>query len=304
MVKNILITGGAGFIGSHLAEALVIKGYDVIIIDDLSRGKCENLKGIHDEIEFMRGNITNFELIQDLVKRSDVVFHLAALSRVIPSIENPELCFKSNIEGTEIIARLCARFGKKMIFSSSREIYGTAIYIPVDEKHPLKPENPYGTSKLAGEKIIESYSKCYNLKYVILRLANVFGNRDFDRVIPIFIKNSLNNKDSIIYGGKQILDFIYINDVIEGFLKAIGTDENLIVNIGSGRGTTLIELASIINDISKNEGKLIFKDKRTGEVESFIANINKSSEVLDWKPKVLLEDGLKRLILDHQSDFK
>lgn len=297
MASKILITGGAGFIGSHISEALVNKGFEVIVVDDLSRGKCKNLNGIINEIKFVNANITDFEIMQGLIKSSDTVFHLAALSRVIPSIENPGLCFKSNIEGTEIIARLCARFNKRLIFSSSREVYGTANYIPVDEKHPLKPENPYGASKAAGEILIESYSKFYNSKYAILRLANVYGERDFDRVIPIFIKNSINNKDINIYGGEQILDFIHISDVIEAFLKTFRMDdENIIANIGSGKGSTIIELANIINYIAGNERNIIIKERRTGEVESFIANIQKAQDILGWKPEVCLEKGLKRLL--------
>ena len=291
--NKILITGGAGFIGSHLAEALVDKGYDIIIIDDLSRGKSENLQNIIDSIQFVKGDITDFELMRDLIRESDTVFHLAALSRVLPSIENPELCFKSNIEGTEIITRLCARFGRRLIFSSSREVYGTAKYLPVDEDHPLNPENPYGASKVSGEKIIESYSKCFGFKYSILRLANVYGENDFERVIPIFIENSLNNNDLIIYGGKQNLDFIYVTDVINAFLKTLEIDNNIIVNIGSGKGTTITKLAKIINNLAKNKMKIIIKEKRTGEVESFIADNNRAQKVLNWKPEVYLKKGLE-----------
>lgn len=297
MKNNILITGGAGFIGSHLAEALVNKGYDIIIVDDMSRGKYENIENIYEQIEFVKCNITNLELMQELIERSDIIFHLAALSRVIPSIENPELCFKSNIEGTEMIARLCARLDRKLIFSSSREVYGTAKYVPVDEKHPLNPENPYGTSKLAGEKIIESYSKCYDLKYSIIRLANVYGERDFDRVIPIFMDNCLNNNNLVIYGGKQIIDFIHVNDVVEAFLKILETDECVTINVGSGEGINLIDLAHKIKKITINNGKIITKEKRTAEVECFIADINKARNKMDWKPEVSLENGLNELFL-------
>jgi len=303
MKSKILITGGAGFIGSHLAEALVNKGYDIIVVDDLSRGKLENLKNIIDEIQFVKGNITDLELMQDLIKKSDTIFHLAALSRVIPSIENPELCFESNIAGTEIMARLCARLGKRIIFSSSREVYGTAKYIPVDENHSLNPENPYGTSKVAGEKIIESYSKCYNLKYSILRLANVYGDRDFNRVIPIFIENSLKNEDIIIFGGEQILDFIHISDVIGAFLKIFEIDENIIVNIGSGKGTTLIDVARTINNILKNKGKTIIKEKRMGEVGCFIANNDRAREIFNWRPEISLENGIKMLLIEKNHLF-
>ncbi|NJD76621.1 MAG: SDR family NAD(P)-dependent oxidoreductase [Candidatus Methanoperedens sp.] len=296
MTNKILITGGAGFIGSHLAEALVSNGYNVIVIDDLSRGKYENLNNIIDETEFIKGDITDFELMEDLIKKSDVIFHLAALSRVIPAIENPELCFKSNIAGTEIIARLCSRYCKKLFFSSSREVYGSAKYIPVDENHPLYPENPYGSSKVAGEKIIEAYSKCYDLNYVILRLANVYGKRDYDRVIPIFLRNSLENKDLIVYGGEQILDFIHIQDVVEAFLGMFENRvNNLVVNIGSGKGCTLIELSKIFNKFTEKKVKIIIKEKRMGEVESYVANIDKAQKIIGWRPKTSLEKGIMEL---------
>ena len=299
--NKILITGGAGFIGSHLAEVLVENGYDIMIIDDLSRGKSENLKNIIDKIQFVKGDITDFELMQDLITESHTVYHLAALSRVLPSIEKPELCFKSNIEGTEIIARLCARLGRRLIFSSSREVYGTAKYLPVDEDHPLNPENPYGASKVSGEKIIESYSKCYGLKYGILRLSNVYGKRDFDRVIPIFIENSSKKNDLIIYGGKQIIDFIHVSDVVDAFTKLLLINENLIVNIGSNKGTTLIDLAGNINEILKNEGNIIIKEKRTGEVDSFIANNDRAIKILNWRPEVYLKKGLKMFLAENES---
>ena len=271
-----------------------------MIIDDLSRGKSENLKNIIDKIQFVKGDITDFELMQDLITESHTVYHLAALSRVLPSIEKPELCFKSNIEGTEIIARLCARLGRRLIFSSSREVYGTAKYLPVDEDHPLNPENPYGASKVSGEKIIESYSKCYGLKYGILRLSNVYGKRDFDRVIPIFIENSSKKNDLIIYGGKQIIDFIHVSDVVDAFTKLLLINENLIVNIGSNKGTTLIDLAGNINEILKNEGNIIIKEKRTGEVDSFIANNDRAIKILNWRPEVFLKKGLKMFLAENE----
>ena len=295
---RILITGGAGFIGSHLVEAFVSKKQKVTVIDDLSRGNIQNLNGIIDEIEFIEGDITDFELMQDLIRRSQVIIHLAALSRVIPAIEDPELCFKSNIAGTEMIARICSKLNTKLIFSSSREVYGTAKYIPVDENRHLNPENPYGSSKVAGEKIIEAYSKCYGLNYVILRLANVYGIRDFDRVVPIFLKNSLEKKDLIVYGGEQILDFIHINDVIEAFLIAFESEKNnnSIFNIGSGKGMTLIELGEIINNSAKNKSKIIVKEKRIGEVENYVADIDKAKKILHWEPKISLEKGIEQLL--------
>lgn len=233
-MRKVLITGGAGFIGSHLAELCLYKGNSVIIIDNLSRGKKENLVKIFKMIEFYHENILTTSKLELLIKKSDVIFHLAALSRVIPCIENPELCFINNIQITELVTRICSKYGKKIIFSSSREVYGQGIFFPVNETHPLNPENPYGASKVASEKIICTYANCYNLNYGILRLSNVYGPRDHDRVIPTFIEKGMANEPIILYGGNQIIDFIFIKDVIDALFKSIDIEQNFVLNIGSG----------------------------------------------------------------------
>lgn len=293
---SVLITGGAGFIGSHLTERLAKKGDSIIVVDNLSRGNLGNLSGILNEIEFVRKDITDYDVMKELVKDSDVVFHFASLSRVMPSIENPELCFRVNVQGTEVIARLCSKYNKRLIFSSSREVYGTVEYIPADEKHILHPENPYGASKVCGEKIIEAYSKCYGLKYAILRLTNVFGERDFDRVIPTFIEKALKNQDLVVYGGEQILDFIHVNDVVRAFLKAFEISDNIIFNIGSGEGVKIIELAKIIKELTKSKSEIVTKEKRKGEVERFVANAEEAKRFLGWALKISLREGVSRLL--------
>lgn len=152
----VLVTGGAGFIGSHLVERLVKEGYKVIVVDNLLRGNIGNLSRIIKAVQFVKCDVRNHEIMNGIIKKADVVIHLAALSRVMPSIESPEQCFENNIKGTEIVARLCSKYNRKLIFSSSREVYGTAKYLPVDESHPLNPENPYGASKVAAEYIIRT----------------------------------------------------------------------------------------------------------------------------------------------------
>lgn len=293
---SILVTGGAGFIGSHLAEKLINEGYNVIIIDNLSRGNLNNLLNVRESVKFIKGDIRDYNLMNDLIKNSEVIFHLASLSRVIPCIKDPELCFKVNVEGTEIIARLSSKYGKKLIFSSSREVYGTAKYIPVDEDHPLNPENSYGISKVYAEKIIETYAKNYKLSYVILRLSNVYGERDFDRVIPIFIENALNNKSLIVYGVDKLLDFIYIDDVVNALVKSMYVNENYILNIGSGVGTRILELAELIKRTVNRNVNIVIKEKRKGEVDKFVANIDRAKKILKWTPKISLENGLKHMI--------
>jgi len=294
---RILVTGGAGFIGSHLTKRLIEKGYDVIVLDNLSRGKVDNISQVMQTIDFIKGDIRDYELIDRLIKNIDVVIHLAALSRVQPSIENPELCFDINVKGTEIIARICSKYNKKLIFASSREVYGTPKYLPVDEGHSLNPENPYGTSKVAAESIIRAYSKCYGLEYIILRLANVYGPRDFDRVIPIFINKALKNEKLVVYGKDKILDFIYISDVVSAFIKALEINErNLILNVGSGIGTKLIDLAELIKNIVSSNSRIIIKETRNGEVEEFIADISKIRSILKWYPEIDLSNGIRHSI--------
>jgi len=295
-VGYVLVTGGAGFVGSHLVERLVKEGYRVILVDNLLRGNMSNLPRLLKDAEFVEGDIRNYELMDGIIRKVDTVIHLAALSRVMPSIENPELCFENNVKGTEIIARLCSKYNRKLIFSSSREVYGTAKYLPVDESHPLNPENPYGASKVAAESIIRAYSKCYGLNYTILRLTNVYGSRDFDRVIPTFIKDAQEGKDLIVYGADKVLDFIYIDDVVNAFINSIEIDEDHVLNIGSGIGTSILELAKLVKKITGGNGNILVKEKRKGEVDKFIANIEKAKEVLKWKPTVGLEEGIRRTV--------
>lgn len=293
---SVLITGGAGFIGSHLTERLIAESHQITVVDNLSRGNLRNLSAILNEINFIKGNITDYNLMSKLVKNSDITFHLASLSRVIPSIENPTLCFESNVHGTEIVARLCSKYNKKLVFSSSREVYGTALNIPVDEDQLLNPENPYGASKVWGEKVIDVYSRCYGLNYNILRLTNVYGERDFERVIPIFIEKALKNEELIVYGGQQLLDFVHVNDVIEAFLHTFAFNEKAIFNIGSGEGITVIGLIKLIDEITNGKHKIVLREKRKGEVERFVANINKAKKLLDWVPKTELKEGVSCLL--------
>lgn len=297
---TILVTGAAGFIGSHLVERLVEEGYDVTAVDNMLRGKLDNLSKVLDKIKFVKGDVRDYELMKELVRDSELVFHLASLSRVLPSIENPELCFEINVKGTEVMARLCSKYRKKLIFSSSREVYGSPKYLPVDEAHPLNPENPYGASKVCGEKIVEAYAKSYELNYVTLRLTNVYGLRDFDRVIPIFVEKALKGEDLVVYGADKILDFVYIDDVINALINAMDCNEGLALNVGSGVGTSLLELANLVRNMTNKEVEIIIKERRRGEVDKFVANIRRAEELLKWRPKVDLKEGLRRVVEIHR----
>jgi len=296
MKHKVLVTGGAGFIGSFLVEELVNKGFDVVVIDNLHRGREKNLEAVSKKIKFVNGDICDETLLRRLIDPIDIVYHLAAVSRVIPSIENPKLCFKYNIGGTEIVSRLCAKSNKKLIFASSREVYGDAQYLPVDENHPLNPKNPYASSKISGESIIRAYGDCYGLDYMILRLANVYGYRDFERVIPIFLDKCKNNEPMTIFGGKQILDLVHIYDAVNAFIMAMGQSKK-IINIGLGAGISIFDLANITKNLTESESEVIFDKHRIGEVDTFISKIDYAKKIMGWVPKIELKQGL-RLLLD------
>lgn len=296
-MQNILVTGGAGFIGSHLVKALVYEGYSVTIIDNLSRGNQQNIRELIQSVDFIESDIQDEKILENCVIKTDMVFHLSAVSRVLPCINDPGSCFQNNIYGTELVARYCTKYAKKIIFSSSREVYGNSITLPVHETFPLNPENPYGASKIAGEAIIKAFSKTYGLNYMILRLANVYGFNDFERVIPVFIQKSMTDQDIQIFGGDQVIDFIFIDDVIDAFLKTLNTDiKNKICNIGSGTGTDLKSLAELIIKKVSSNSKIVFKDPRNGEVEQYIADITYAKKLLNWEPKFSLDLGLEEVI--------
>ena len=303
-MKKILITGGAGFIGSHLSKILLDQDYSVTIVDNLSSGSIKNLSNVIKKIELINTDILELEKIKPYIQKTDCVVHLAGLSRVIPSINNPEMCFKNNVFGTEIIARLCSKYKKKLVFSSSREVYGNSTSLPVSECHPLSPENPYGASKILGESIIQAYSRTFELNFVILRLANAYGINDFDRVIPTFIENARNNKDIMIYGGEQVIDFIYIDDVIDAFIRCFDpTINNKVFNIGSGVGTKLPALADLIIEMTSSKSRIVFQEMRRGEVDAYRADISMAKCHLNWEPQTTLYSGLKKIISEYQKNF-
>jgi UDP-glucose 4-epimerase len=295
MSEKILITGGLGFVGSYLAKRILPLDYEINVLDNLYRGYEERLDN-QDNLKIIIGDVTSDALIKRLVKESDIVLHLAAVSQVMTSIKNPDLTLKYNIEGTEKVARYSAKYDKKLIFSSSREVYGSADYLPVDLAHPLKPENPYAASKISGEMIIRSYSNSYGLEYVILRLSNIYGYGDTGRVIPIFIEKAKKEEDLTIFGNDKIIDFVYIKDVAEAFIKSLNYNKNETFNVGSGTSTTLQELAEIIIGMMHSTSKHKIMQPRDGEVDRFTADISKTKSQLGWAPEYDLKRGLSEMI--------
>ena len=284
MTVKIFVTGGAGFIGSHLVDRLVKDGHEVIVLDNLSRGRVQNIEKYieNKSIIFHQADIRNYDKLIELMKGSEIIYHLAAQSNVMGAIVDLDYSFESNVIGTYNVLKAAKECGaRRLIFTSSREAYGEALALPVNEDHPLRSKNFYGASKVAGEKYCEIYQNMESVEIVILRLANVYGYRDFDRVIPIFIHNVLNNESIRIFGGKQVIDFIDVDKVVEALIQSINNDDASkgATNIGSGRGTTLFDLAKRIQELFKSSNEIIVEPARSVEVVKFIADVKRMSKI-------------------------
>jgi len=293
---KILITGGMGFIGKHLARLLLEEGHEITILDNLNNGqKAENLS----RIKFVKGDVRDAKLIEDVSNDKDIICHLAALANIRKSIENPDYCFTTNVVGTFNVLEAAKKNNvKKVIFSSSREVYGNAPAFPVKESCRIMPYNLYGATKACSEHLCNVYRQEHGLNITIFRLANVYGAGDEveGRVIPTFIKNINNNEIIAINGGEQILDFVWIDDVTRILAEAIKEYDNETINIGSGRGTTILELAELMKDISGRDVKIAIKPPIKQEVKKFIADISRigiSPFPLEKGLRILLNNALE-----------
>lgn len=281
---KVLVTGGAGFIGSHLVDRLMQEGHRVTVIDNLHRGKRENIAAHlkKPQFSFHPLDIRKYEALEDICKEQDVIFHLAAQSNVMGAISNIDYSFETNVVGTFNMLKAAQAGGvQRFIFTSSREAYGEARYLPVDEEHPLDAKNAYGASKAAGEKYCQVFQNTYGLETVILRLANVYGNRDFDRVIPIFMERVKAGKNLQIFGGKQVIDFVSIETVVEALMQAVDNERATQgpTNIGSGKGTTLFELAERILTLLGGQSQIDLQPARSAEVVRYTADITRMRQV-------------------------
>lgn len=296
--KKILVTGGAGFIGSHLVERLVDLGHNVIVLDDLSNGEYRNLTRVLDSIDVVKGSVTNIEVVRELLKNTDAVFHLAARIDVSESIEKPELYFDVNVKGTFIMTKESKNVST-FVFASSSSVYGDPVYIPIDEFHPLMPKSPYAASKVAGESFVLSFAN-NGYRPVVIRLFNVYGPRQskaYAGVITRFFERILLGLPPIIYGdGEQTRDFVYVDDVVDVLTEILNNEKAMgVYNIGSGQSTTINELSKMIARITGREDLIpVHLDPRPGDIRFSQANIRKAEKELNYKPKTNLEDGLKK----------
>ena len=296
---KLIVTGGAGFIGSHLVKYLIKKGHSVIVIDSLRRGSLKNLKEIEDQIDFQKIDILNYEAIKRVAKNADGIFHQAALGSVPQSFKEPEEYRRVNAVGTENILKLAKEFDFKVVYASSSSVYGNQNKFPIKEVAPKKPLNPYGQSKLEAEQFAEKYSKL-GVKVIGLRYFNVFGigqNPNYAGVIPKFIEQLIQHKPPIIYGdGNQLRNFTFVDDVVQANILAFESKtEHAFINIATGVMTSIRQLAEIMINLSGLSIKPIYEKARKGDIEKSQADISLAKSLINWEPKTTLEEGLKKI---------
>lgn len=280
MSNNVLVTGGAGFIGSHLVEKLVKKKLKVIVFDNLSSGKIKNLKNIINNIQYYNVDISNFANIEKIFKKHkfNCIFHLAGKADIVPSIVNPKEYFKTNVLGTFNIVELAKKYNiKKIIYTASSTCYGIPDKYPTSEINKLSPQYPYALTKKIGEDLVIHYGKVYKMTCVSLRLFNVYGTRSrsgstYGAVLGVFLSQKINNYPLTIVGnGKQTRDFTYVSDIVDAIYTIYKSKKKLvdIFNVGSGKTISVMRLAKKISN------KFIFIPKRPGEPDKTFANIKK-----------------------------
>ena len=279
-----LVTGGAGFIGSNIVEALLAKGFKVTVLDNLSSGKRENLKNFEKDIELIEGDVRSYHIVQDSVKNVDIVLHQAALPSVPRSIKDPITSNEVNVNGTlNILESSVEAKVKRVIYASSSSVYGDNPQLPKHESMIPNPLSPYAVSKLSGEKYCSVFSRIYGIKTISLRYFNVFGPRQdpssqYSAVIPRFIKSISKNEQPVIYGdGEQSRDFTYVSNVVEANILAATTDceSGLAMNCAASGQITLNELVKSINRILGKDIKPLYEKPRAGDIKHSFADIGK-----------------------------
>ena len=301
-MHKVIITGGAGFIGSHLAEELVKQCDEVTVLDDLSSGKLENIEGIQKNIRFVNGSINDSSLLETLLKDIDIVFHLAAIPGVFRSVEDPYSSHDTNLTGT-LNLLLAARNNKvkKVIYASSSSAYGDTPTLPKKEHMTPHPLSPYAVSKLAAEYYCLVFNTVYGANNVCLRYFNVYGPRQepdsqYAAVIPLFINNIIAGSPPVIFGdGSQTRDFTYVKDVVKANILAAQNDACGVFNISRGEKITINKLAGLIGEIMNSKVEPIYKEARPGDVIHSMADITKAKE-FGFKPEFDLKTGLMETI--------
>ena len=300
-----MVTGGAGFIGSHLSDQLINYGHDIVIIDDLSSGKIEN---INPRAHFYRLNLNDDSLVQVFaMEKPQIIYHLAAQINVGVSQQEPCLDADSNIMGTLKLLTYVTKYKvKKIIFTSSAAIYGNPLYLPVDEKHPAFPLSFYGLSKYTAECYIRMFATTFGLRYTILRFSNVYGPRQQATgeggVIAQFISRFSKREALIIYGdGEQTRDFIYAGDVVAACCKALYMGDNQTLNVSTGKAVSINQLCRQLKNINGWSSPPLYNPWREGDILHSVLDNSKARSLLLWNPRSGLSKGLKKTICSEKQ---
>jgi UDP-glucose 4-epimerase len=303
-MKKVLVTGGAGFIGSHLVDALVKEGAQVTVLDDLSTGKEENLKSVADQITFIKHCVADYAAAEDVAKGKDIIFHLAAIASVQKSVEDPLKAHMVNATGTlSILDGARKQKVPRVIYASSSAVYGSLPDLPKTEMSPCCPTTPYGLQKMIGEGYAKLYSELYGLQTTGLRFFNVFGPRQdpsspYSGVISIFKENIAKGEPITIFGdGKTTRDFVYVGDVVASLLAAAEKeDAGNVYNIGTGVETSLLDVVSALEHTLGVTAEVSSAPERIGDIKRSVADISKAKQELGWEPTVSFEEGIARMI--------
>ncbi|WP_044641299.1 NAD-dependent epimerase/dehydratase family protein [Risungbinella massiliensis] len=304
---KVLVTGGAGFIGSHIVDQLLARGDEVIIVDNLITGKEEQ---VHSKGKFYRINITDEALI-DLVQeeKPEAIIHQAAQVHVPSSVENPFFDAETNVIGTINLLEAARRGGvRKIVYASSAAVYGEPQYLPINEMHPTEPLSPYGVSKLTAEQYIKMYAKEHGFSYSLLRYANIYGVRQDPRgeggVISILVDKVLGQQAFTVFGdGKQTRDYVYVTDAAKANVLALDTEQNGTYNIGTGKRTSLLDLIQTFEQVTERKMEVEYGPERPGDIVHSYYEIGKVSEELKWTPTITLVEGLKATIKYYQKSY-
>ena len=303
---KVLVTGGAGFIGSHIAEYLVQRGDDVTVLDNLNTGKKDNLAKINDKINFVNGDIRDYKLLEKLVNDTSSVFHEAALASVQQSFNMKDEYFDVNVNGTENILKLGKEYGFKIVYASSSSVYGNPKKIPIKEGDDRKPINPYAQTKLEGEYLAKKYSEI-GVSVIGLRYFNVFGSRqsiEYAGVIKLFLEKIKQKMPPKINGdGLQTRDFVHIDDIVKANILAMDSDiKHEFFNVGTGNSISILDLANVIINASGLSLEPIHGPELSGDVRATQGDITLIRKLLNWEPKMRLSDWLTKIISN--KDFQ
>ncbi len=303
-MQKALVTGGAGFIGSHLVDALVARGISVTVLDDLSTGKRENISHHNDSVAFVEGSVSDYDTVTRAAEGADVIFHLAAVASVPKSIEYPIETHETNTTGTLAVFEAARKLHiNKVIYASSSAVYGDLPDMPKTEISQCCPKTPYGLHKMIGEAYAKLYRELHGVQSVGLRCFNVYGSRQdasspYSGVISLFAKLLIEGKQPTVYGdGTATRDFVHVSDVVEANLLAAESSIDFdVFNIATGNEVSINELLQTMNEALGTNIAPIYQPERAGDIKRSVADISKAQKMLGWSPKTALQQGISELL--------